>query len=78
MKKIINSLFAWVFCGSGIALEVGTMRTISTFLIFPKCIGNECRWWRRVTYREVVKERVDFSETKVIHCDYVAVEWVGE
>lgn len=30
----------------------GTTRTIEKFLLFPKCINNEIRWFEKVKYKQ--------------------------
>ena len=31
---------------------MGTRRTVTKFLWFPKCISRECRWLERATWTE--------------------------
>lgn len=54
-------------------LSEGDIRIIEKFLIFPKCIDEEWRWWERVIYEQ------KYTNYKFGSFDYtwIDIKWIN-
>ena len=44
----------------------GTVRVVTRFLFFPKCINGVCRWLEYATYKQQYKDGYSSEDTFII------------
>lgn len=60
-------------------IDIGEIKIISTFLLFPKCINGEWRWLEQAMYmQECVKEMNCGSMDYNYHKEWRDIKWMNK
>ena len=58
-------------------IDFGDTRVVSKFLLFPKCIGRDCKWLVRASYLQECVEEMNYGTMDYnTHKEWRDIKWL--